>query len=47
MHLTIPANQTFINFNNVFTGAFPDLFIVGLVSDADFACVYQINSFNF
>ena len=36
-HLYIPANQTFINFDNVFMGALPDLVIVGLVSDADLA----------
>ena len=34
-YLTIPANQTSINFDNVVTGAFPDLVIVSLVSDAD------------
>ena len=33
--LSIPANQTSINFDNVFTGALPDLVVVGLVSDAD------------
>ena len=27
-HLTIPANQTSINFDNVFNGALPDLVIV-------------------
>ena len=36
-HLTIPANQTSINSDNVLTGALPDLVIVGLVSDADLA----------
>ena len=46
-HLTIPANQTSINFDNVFTGALPDLVIVGLVSDADLAGGYKRNSFNF
>ena len=46
-HLTIPANQTSINFDNVFTGALPDLDIVGLVSNADLAGGYQRNSFNF
>ena len=46
-HLSIPANQTSINFDNVFTGAFPDLVIVGLVSDADLAGGYQRNAFNF
>ena len=46
-HLTIPANQTSINFDNGFTGALPDLVIVGLVSDADLAVGYQRNLFNF
>ena len=36
-HLSIPANQTSINFDNVFIGVLPDLVIVGLVSDADLA----------
>ena len=45
-HLTIPANQTSINFDNVFTGALPDLVIGRLVSDADLAGGYQRNSFN-
>ena len=46
-HLSIPANQTSINFDNGFTGALPDLVIVGLVSDADLAGGYQRNPFNF
>ena len=46
-HITIPANQTSINFDNVYTGALPDLVIVGLVRDADLAGGYQRNSFNF
>ena len=46
-HLSIPANQTSINFYNVFTGALPDLVIFGLVSDADHAGGYQSNPFNF
>ena len=45
-HLSIPANQTSINFDNVFTGALLDLVIVGLVSDADLAGGYQRNPFN-
>ena len=40
-HLSIPANQTSISFDNGFTGALPDLIIVGLVSDADHAGGYQ------
>ena len=36
-HLSIPANQISINFDNVFNGALPDLVVVGLVSDADLA----------
>ena len=46
-HLSIPANQTFINFDKVFTGALPNLVVVGLVKDADLAGGYQKNSFNF
>ena len=34
-HLFIPANQMPIRFDNVFTGALPDLFIIGLVSEVD------------
>ena len=36
-----------INFDNVFTGALPDLIIVGLVRCADLAGGYQRNPFNF
>ena len=39
-HLSIPANQTSINYDNVFTGALPDLVVVRLVSDADLAGGY-------
>ena len=39
-HLTIPANQTFINFDNGFIGALPDLVIVGLLTDAKLAAGY-------
>ena len=46
-HLSIPANQTSISFDNVFTGALPNLVIVGLVSDVDHAGGYQWNPFNF
>ena len=46
-HLSIPANTTSIYFDNVFTGALPDLVIVCLMSDADFAGGYQRNPFNF
>ena len=46
-HLSIPANQEFINFDKVFSGALPNLVIVGLVSDADYAGGYQWNPFNF
>ena len=45
--MSIPANQTSITFDNVFTGALPDLVVVILVSDADFAGGYQRNPFNF
>ena len=46
-HLTIPASQTFINFDTVFTGALPNLVIVAFVSDADLAYGYERNSLNF
>ena len=46
-HLSIPANLTSINLDNVFTGALTDLVVVGLVSDADLAGFYQRNPFNF
>ena len=46
-HLSINANQTSINFDNVCTGALPDLVVVGLVSDADFANGYNRIRFNF
>ena len=46
-HLSIPANTTLTKFDYVFTGAIPDLVIVGLLSDADFAGGYQRNPFNF
>ena len=45
-HLSIPAKQTSINFDNVVTGAQPDLVVVGLVSDADLVGCYQRNLFN-
>ena len=46
-HLSIPADQTSISFDNAFTGALPDIVIVGLVSDADHAGGSQRNPFNF
>ena len=46
-HLSIPANQTSIKFDNDFTGGLPELVVVGLVSDADLAYGYQRNPFNF
>ena len=39
-HLSIFANQTSINFDNVVTGALLDLVVVGLVGDADLAGGY-------
>ena len=46
-HLSIPQNQTSYNFDNVFTGSLPDLIVVGLLDDADFAGGNQRNPFNF
>ena len=40
-HLSILTNYTSINFDNVFTGALPDLVIVCLVNDDDLAGGYQ------
>ena len=42
-HLSIHAYKTSINFDNVFTGALPNLVIVVLVSDTDLASGYQRN----
>ena len=44
-NLSIPANQTSIKWDNIFTGALPDLVVVGIVSDADLAGDFQRNSF--
>ena len=46
-HLSILANKKSIKFDNNFTGALPDLVIVGLVRDADLAGGYQRIPFNF
>ena len=46
-HLSIPTNQTSINFDNFVTGALLDLVVVGLVTDVDLAGGYQKNLFNF
>ena len=45
-HLLIPANQRSIRFENIVTGAIPDLVIVGLVSDATTQGLLE-NKFNF
>ena len=46
-HLTIPANVTSQDFDGIFDGALPDLVIIGLVADEDFAGNYNTNPFNF
>ena len=46
-HLSFPANQTSINFDNILTGALPDSVVVGLVSDRDLAGWYQRNPLNY
>ena len=46
-HLSYLLNQTNYNFDNNFTGSLPDLIVVGLLDDADFAGGYQQNLFNF
>ena len=45
-HLSIPQQQTSYAFD-VFTGSLPDLVVIGLVDDADFAGGYQKNPFRF
>ena len=46
-HLSIPVNQTSISFDNVLTGALPNMVIVCLVDDAEHAGGYQKNPYNF
>ena len=46
-HLSIFQNQTSYNFDNVFTGLLPDLVVIGILDDADFAGGYPHNPFNF
>ena len=46
-HLTIPANVTTQDFDGIYDGALPDLVVVGLVADEDFAGHYNKNPFNF
>ena len=46
-HFSIPVNQTSYAFDNLFTGALPDLVVIGLVVDADFAGRNQRSPFNF
>ena len=46
-HLSIPQNQTSYNIDNVFTNSLPDLVVIGLLDDADFAGGYQHNPFTF
>lgn len=46
-HLTIPANVTSQDFDGIYDGMLPDLVIVGLVADEDFAGHYNRNPFNF
>jgi hypothetical protein len=46
-HLTIPANVTTQDFDGIYDGVLPDLVVVGLVADEDFAGHYNRNPFNF
>ena len=46
-HLTIPANVTSQDFDGIFDGTLPDLVVIGLVADEDFAGNYNTNPFNF
>lgn len=46
-HLTITANDNNFYQDAVFRGTLPDMVIIGLVAEADFAGGYQRNPFNF
>ena len=46
-HFTIFANVTTQNFDEIYDGTWPDLVIVGLVADENFAGYYYRNPFNF
>ena len=46
-HLFNPANQTSIKFDNVFTGALPDLVVVRLERDGNLSGGYKRNPFNY
>ena len=46
-HLTIPAKVTTQDFDGIFDGPLPDLVVVSLVADEDFAGYYNRNPFNF
>ena len=47
IHLSIPGNQTSINFDNEFPNALPNLVVVSLVSDGHLSGSYQTNKFYF
>ena len=46
-HLTIPANVTTQDFEDIFYGPLPDLVVVGLMADKDFAGHYNKYPLNF
>ena len=46
-HVAIPSGSSTICLDNIFTGALPDLVLMGFVSDTAFAGNYTDNPFNF
>ena len=46
-HVAIPSGSSTICLDNIFTGALPDLVVMGFVSDTAFSGSYTANPFNF
>jgi hypothetical protein len=46
-HVAIPSGSSTICLDNIFTGALPDLVVMGFVADAAFSGSYTANPFNF
>ena len=46
-HVAIPANSSTICLDNIFTGALPDLVVMGIVTNTAIAGSYTENPFNF
>ena len=47
MHVTIPTGSSAFQYPNLFNGNLPDLVIIGLVRDEDYAGHYNKNPYNF